>query len=231
MAIFGKVLVLPRYYKWDVVKARQASQGLTETRQKGHWKMMLYQGGGKKNTHTRVRWTCANGEEWSRGKKEVLIIGLHMVGKMRLDLLNLETLKFLIHFIELGSSLYFIFTHTHIFFFFSFIHFFICSPWTLNCVAPTSSPMLRCLLVLGQRGDRDKVGTGNIFPLERYLKSSILSPSCDLPWIDDPYSMIGCGQGSNHKRWYLVLRVDIRRGLWDLRCGDTQCTDKRLAIR
>jgi hypothetical protein len=29
----------------------------------------------------------------------------------------------------------------------------------------------------------------------------------------------------------LVLRVDIRWGLWDLRCGDTQCMDKRLAIR
>jgi hypothetical protein len=28
---------------------------------------------------------------------------------------NLEALKFLMHFRELGSSLYFIFTHTHIF--------------------------------------------------------------------------------------------------------------------
>jgi hypothetical protein len=92
-------------------------------------------------------------------------------------------------------------------------------------------PMLRHLLVLGQRGDRDKVGTRNIFPLERYLKSSILSPSCNLPWIDDPFLTIGCGQGGNHKRWYFVLRVEIRWGLWDLRCGDTQCTDKRLAIR
>jgi hypothetical protein len=27
----------------------------------------------------------------------------------------------------------------------------------------------------------NKVGTGNIFPLERYLKSSMLAPSCDLP--------------------------------------------------
>jgi hypothetical protein len=35
---------------------------------------------------------------------------------------NLETLKFLMHFRELGSSLYFIFTHTHIFSFFSFSH-------------------------------------------------------------------------------------------------------------
>jgi hypothetical protein len=44
--------------------------------------------------------------------------------------------------------------------------------------------MLRRLLVLGQRGDRDKVGTGNTFPLERYLKSSIVALSCNLPWID-----------------------------------------------
>jgi hypothetical protein len=60
--------------------------------------------------------------------------------------------------------------------------------------------MLRRLLVLGQRGDNDKVGTGNTFPLERYLKSSIVAPSCDLPGIDDPYSTIGCGQGGKHKR-------------------------------
>jgi hypothetical protein len=87
------------------------------------------------------------------------------------------------------------------------------------------------LLILGQTCDRDKVGTGNTFPLERYLKSSIMASSCNLPWIDDPSSTLCCGQEGNHKRWYLVLRVDIRRGLWDLRCGDTQCTDKRLVIR
>jgi hypothetical protein len=37
--------------------------------------------GKEKNTHTWDRWTCANGKEWSRGTKEVLVIGLHMVGK------------------------------------------------------------------------------------------------------------------------------------------------------
>jgi hypothetical protein len=37
---------------------------------------------------------------------------------------NLETLKFLMHFTEPGSSLYFIFTHTH-FFSFSHIYFFL----------------------------------------------------------------------------------------------------------
>jgi hypothetical protein len=164
---------------------------------------------------------------------------------------NLESLKFLIHFREPGSSLYFtfisyiliffsfLFSHTYIFiylfishFFFLFlINFFICSPWTLKLHCTYLLPHAYMLLVLGQRGDRDKVGTGNTFPLERYLKSSIMASSCYLPWIDDPYSMIGCGQGGKHKRWYLVLRMDIRRGLWDLRCGDTQCADKRLAIR
>jgi hypothetical protein len=102
---------------------------------KGHLKIMLYQGGGDKNTHTWDRWTCANGKEWSRGTKEVLIIGLHMVGKMSMDLLNLEILKFLMHFRKPGRSFYFIFTHTHIFshtyifyfflFLFSLSHFFL----------------------------------------------------------------------------------------------------------
>jgi hypothetical protein len=90
MELFWESLFLSRFYKWDVVKTRQASHGLTETRQKGHWNVMLYQGGGEKNTHTWNRWTCANGKEWSPGTKEVLFIGLHMVGKMSLDLLMLK---------------------------------------------------------------------------------------------------------------------------------------------
>jgi hypothetical protein len=52
MELFGKVLVLPRYYKSDVVKTRQ--HGLPETRQKSHWKIMLYQGGGEKYTHFEI---------------------------------------------------------------------------------------------------------------------------------------------------------------------------------
>jgi hypothetical protein len=110
-----------------------------------------------------------------------------MVGKMSLDLLNLETLKFLMLFRELGSSLYFIFI-SYILIYFFFSHFFslyslsqfflIFSPFELsNCIVHTSSPILRRFLVLEQRGDRDKVGTGNTFPSERYLKSSILVPS------------------------------------------------------
>jgi hypothetical protein len=49
---FWESLVLPIYYKWGVVKRRQASHGLTKTRQKGHWKIILYQGGERqKYTH------------------------------------------------------------------------------------------------------------------------------------------------------------------------------------
>jgi hypothetical protein len=119
-------------------------------------------------------------------------------------------------------------------FFFSFFRFLfflnfsnLLPFWTLKLHCTYLLPMLRSLLVLEQRGHRDKVGTENTFHLERYLKSSIVAPSCYLPWIDDPYSTIGCGQGGNHKRWFLVLRVDIRRGLWNLRCGDTQCMDRK----
>jgi hypothetical protein len=79
--ICGKSLVLPRYYNWDIVKTRQASHGLPETHQKGHWKIMLYQGGGEKNRHTLRKVEMFKWQEWSRGTKEVLIIGLHMVGK------------------------------------------------------------------------------------------------------------------------------------------------------
>jgi hypothetical protein len=60
---------------------------------------------GEKNRHTWERWTCANGKEWSRGTKEVLIIGLHMVGNEH-GSFNLEALKFLMHFREPGSLSY-----------------------------------------------------------------------------------------------------------------------------
>jgi hypothetical protein len=108
---------------------------------------------------------------------------------------NLESLKSLMHFREPGSSLYFIFISyilifflfflIDIFFYFFFSHFFlflshqffICSPWTLKLHCTYLLPHACTLLVLEQRGDRDKVGTVNTFPLERYLKSSILAPS------------------------------------------------------
>jgi hypothetical protein len=153
-------LVLARFYKWDVVKTRQASHGLTETRQKGHWKIMLNHGGEEKNTHSWDRWTYATGKEWSQSTKEVLIIGLQMVGKMSLDLLNLETLKFLMHFREPGSSLHFIFTHTHIFSFliflyslfsfsfFLFSHFFIFLSHQIFLFAPLWTLKWHCTYLL-----------------------------------------------------------------------------------
>jgi hypothetical protein len=50
--LYGKSLVLPRYYKLDVAKTRQVSYGITENRQKGNWKIIFSQGGEEKNTHT-----------------------------------------------------------------------------------------------------------------------------------------------------------------------------------
>jgi hypothetical protein len=52
MELFGKVWSYQDIINEMLSKLRQASHGLTETRQKGHWKIMLYQGGGEKNTHT-----------------------------------------------------------------------------------------------------------------------------------------------------------------------------------
>jgi hypothetical protein len=48
--LFGKVYSYQDFINEMLSKTRQASHGLT--RQKGHWKIMLYQGGGEKNTHT-----------------------------------------------------------------------------------------------------------------------------------------------------------------------------------
>jgi hypothetical protein len=45
MEFFWESLVLKRFCKRGVVKIRQASHGLTKTRQKGDWKIMLNQGG------------------------------------------------------------------------------------------------------------------------------------------------------------------------------------------
>jgi hypothetical protein len=126
------------------------------------------------------------------------------------------------HFREPGSSILFlqtyIFSFSYIFSFIIFFFILIFSLFSLIFYLLPLNSKLHCtyllphawrLLVIGQRDDRDEVGTRKIFPLERYLKSSTLAPSCNLPWIDDPYSMICCGQGGKHKRWYFfVLRVD-----------------------
>jgi hypothetical protein len=119
-------LVLPRYYKWDVVKTRQASHGLTETRQKGHWKMMLYQGG-EREKYTHLRWVdmC----KWQRVIPRHIGSPRYRIAhgwKIEYGSFNLEALNFLMHFREPGSSLYFYFcTYSYFFLFFSYISFFL----------------------------------------------------------------------------------------------------------
>ena len=75
----GKVSPNKRYYNQDIIKTRNTSYGFTETRQKDHWKIISLWRGREWNTHFRW-WTCANGNGWSQGTTEVLVIGLHMVG-------------------------------------------------------------------------------------------------------------------------------------------------------
>jgi hypothetical protein len=95
---------------------------------------------------------------------------------------DLEALKFLMHFREPGSSLFFIFTHTHTFSFFSYFSFFlsfflfsifffflshknfICSP--LNSRIASYLPPPPCLDICSPSSKEviNKVGTRSIFP-------------------------------------------------------------------
>jgi hypothetical protein len=141
---------------------------------------MLYQGG-EREKYTHLRWVdmC----KWQR------VIPRHKGSpryrithgwKVDYGSFNLEALKFLMHFREPRSSLYFIFTHTHIFFsfplislsFFSFflsilfflifylllffffflINFFICSP--LNSKIASYLPPPPCLDVARPQAKR-----------------------------------------------------------------------------
>jgi hypothetical protein len=114
---FWESLVLPRYYKWDVVKTRQASHGLTETRQKGHCKIMLYQGG-EREKYTQLRWVDPEAQ-----KKSSLSDCTWLENEY--GSFNLEALKFLMHFREPGSSLYiYFYTYSYFFLFFSYIYIF-----------------------------------------------------------------------------------------------------------
>jgi cellulose synthase/poly-beta-1,6-N-acetylglucosamine synthase-like glycosyltransferase len=121
---FWESLVLPRYYKWDVVKTRQASHGLTETRQKGHWKMMLSRRG-KRKIHTleiggHVQMTKSDPEAQRKPSSSDCTWLESEYGSF-----NLEALKFLMHFREPESSLYFYFYTYSFFLFFSYISFFL----------------------------------------------------------------------------------------------------------
>jgi hypothetical protein len=141
---FWESLVLPRYYKWDVVKTTQASHGLTETRQKGHCKIMLFQGG-EREKYTHLRWV--NMCKWQRMIPRHKGSPRYRIAhgwKIEYGSFNLEAFKFLMHIREPGSSLYFYFLHILIFFFFfsyfsfflSFffflIEFFFSALWTLK---------------------------------------------------------------------------------------------------
>jgi hypothetical protein len=55
-------LVLPRYYSWDIINTRQDSHGLTNTHQKGYWKIMFRGGGREKHTLFRLVDMC----KWQR---------------------------------------------------------------------------------------------------------------------------------------------------------------------
>jgi hypothetical protein len=97
---------------------------------------------------------------------------------------NLEALKFLMHFREAGS-LFYLYSYSHFFFsyiffryyffllslsfsFFLFLshQFFYLLPFDSKITLYLPPPLcFRRLLVLGQRGDKDKVGKGNTFPL------------------------------------------------------------------
>jgi hypothetical protein len=122
-------LVLPWYYKWDVVKTRQASHGLTETRQKGHWKIILYQGG-EREKYTHLRWVdiC----KWQRMIPRHKGSPRYRIAhgwKIEYWSFNLEAIKFLMHFREPGSSLcsFFLFIIFLFLSFFIFLIFFLCS--------------------------------------------------------------------------------------------------------
>jgi hypothetical protein len=129
--LYGKSLVLQWYYKWGVVKTRQASHGLTETHQKGHWKIMLYQGGGReKYTHFEIGGHVQMAKSDPEAQRKSSLSDCTWLERWAW-ILNLETLRFLMHFREPGSSLYFIFINSYIYISFlihifslSFFHFY-----------------------------------------------------------------------------------------------------------
>jgi hypothetical protein len=142
------MILLLRYY----IRTRKASHGLTETRQKGHWKIMLFQGGEGKIHTLWNRWTCANDKEWSLGIKDALVTIAHG-WQDEFGSWSWSFLKFLMHLENRGVHfIYYFYTYKYFLFFFFLSHTyffnifslsFLLPPWTLNCIVPTSSPMLR----------------------------------------------------------------------------------------
>ena len=58
---------------------------------------LIFMWRGRKWTHTFRWWTCANGKDWSQGTNEVLVIGLHMVGKFWVWFWSCKALRSFIH--------------------------------------------------------------------------------------------------------------------------------------
>jgi hypothetical protein len=63
LELIGKFLYYQDAKVETIIKTRQASHGLTMTRQKGHWKKECSQEGEEKELTLLDRWTCANGKE------------------------------------------------------------------------------------------------------------------------------------------------------------------------
>jgi hypothetical protein len=166
---FGKSLVLPRYYNWDVVKTRQASHGLTETHQKGHWKIMLQ--GGERDEHTLFEITglvqMAKSDPVAQAKSSLSNctwlerwVWVLILNHLETSNASREQGSFIYYFFFLSLSHY-IYTYfpllflSFILFSFSLFFIFLYSPWTLDYIVPISlatPPMLIRLHVLGQRG-------------------------------------------------------------------------------
>jgi hypothetical protein len=136
---FGKSLVLPRYYNWDVVKTRQASHGLTETHQKGHWKIMLQ--GGERDEHTLFEITglvqMAKSDPVAQAKSSLSNctwlerwVWVLILNHLETSNASREQGRFIYYFFFLSLSLYIHifsspFSFFHTFFFFSIFYFFI----------------------------------------------------------------------------------------------------------
>jgi hypothetical protein len=117
---------------------------------------IIFQGGGKEKVHTLWdRWTCANRKEWSRGTMESSLLDCRWLKKW-VWILILKLFEIPNASRQSGSSLHYLYIHiflyTYFFSFFIFLSFYY-SPWNLSCIVPTSSPMLRWLLIPKWRGD------------------------------------------------------------------------------
>jgi hypothetical protein len=69
---------------------RQASHGLTETHQKGHWKIMLYQGGGEKKHTLEIGGHVQMSKNDLDAQRKSSLSDYTLLKKMSLDFFNLK---------------------------------------------------------------------------------------------------------------------------------------------